>query len=250
MKIAAIFFGQPRFVNNHHCFKTQEARIFSQGDVDVFAHLWEPDESGYKFSTWARMYQCPSFKNDIEVFKEKWQPKVLVTETQRPFSNPKVFEIVKDQFYMTSGWDAAEHNFNIMLSHLYSLEKSIEIFENHVKETKTEYDFVVFLRTDLCIWDFPKFTELEKDYFFLSSIFAEEFFPDKCFVTNPKYVKGLKTYSYILDEENKETLKEIKGDAEHFKRESFLKHFSKNNYKQVALPVRIVRHDDDFGEIW
>jgi hypothetical protein len=250
MKIAAIFFGQPRFVNNQHCFKTQEAKIFSQGDVDVFAHLWEPNESGYKFSTWARMYQCPSFKNDIEVFKEKWQPKVLVTESQRPFSNPKVFEAVKDQFYMTSGWDAAEHNFNVMLSHFYSLEKSIEIFEKHVEETKTEYDFVVFLRTDLCIWDFPKFADLEKDYFYFSSIFAEEFFPDKCFVTSPKYVKGLKTYSYLLDESNENSLKDIKGDAEHFKRESFLKHFTKNNYKQVPLLVRIVRHDEDFGEIW
>ena len=250
MKIAAIFFGQPRFVNNYHCFKTQEAKIFSQGDVDVFAHLWEPGETGYKFSSWARMYQCLSLNNDIEVFKEKWKPRVLVTEKERSFSTSHVFDLVKDQFCLTSGWELAEHNFNVMLSHFYSLEKSIEIFEKHVEETKDVYDFVIFLRTDLCIWDFPQLAELEKDYFYFSSIFVEEFFPDKCFVTDPKYIKGLKSYSFLLDKENEDALKEIRGDAEHFKRETFLKHFTKNNYKQIPLPVRIVRHDHDFGEMW
>lgn len=244
MNIAVIIFGQPRFVNNPHCFSSQEEKIFKQGTTDVYAHLWYSQGESYQSSSWSGMNTCPVGQDDIGVFLEKWNPIVLHQETERPFSNPELFERLKLRF-TDPHWN--ESDFNKALSHLYSLEKAIEAFE---KGKTKEYDWVVFLRTDVCVWEFPDLSKLETSSFYYSSIFHPEHFADICYVTSPQYVSGLKAYSYLTDDRYEIVSNLIRPCAEQFKKETFIQTFGRTPLKQTPLPVRVVRDNEERGKQW
>jgi hypothetical protein len=247
MKLAFIYFGQPRFINNPYCYETQKQRIMSQGDYDVFAHLWEPTDDGYDFSTWSGLSNVKSSNEDINTFVSKWQPKSLLTEENQEFANPDICQKFNE---ILPGGEKRFYNFNLCLSQLYSLEKGIELFEKHVKDSGAIYDFVIFMRTDLCVWDFPNLTQLEKGFFYFSSIFDFNHFADLCYITDPKYVSGLKAYSFVTDK-HIDIKKYINfGNAESIKKGSFLYRFSTDNLKQIPIPVRVVRGIDDIGKQW
>lgn len=243
MNIAIVIFGQPRFVNSLHCYQSQKNMIFSQGDVDVYAHLWTTEDASYQSSSWSGMNECPVGKDDVGAFIEKWNPARLHQEPERPFSSPILFKKIKERF-PDPHWN--ELDFNKSLAHLYSLEQGIKIFESCEKE----YDWVVFLRTDVCIWDFPDLSKLEKDAFYYSSIFHAEHFADICYITSPQYVKGLKAYSYLTDDSYEIVDKLMRPCAEQFKKETFISAFGRQPLKQILLPVRVVRNNEERGNQW
>jgi len=247
MKIALLYFGQPRFVNNPHCFETQKNKIMSQGECDVFAHMWEPTDKGYDFSTWSGLRNQPARQSDIDDFISKWSPKVIKTEQNPSFNDEDLFMKIHERL---PGGDARQYNFNLCLSQLYSIEKCIELFEEYVAETNTQYDFVILLRTDLCVWDFPDITSLEKGYFYFSSIFHYDHFADLCYITDPKYISGLKCYSYVTDKSSDFTERIALGNAEGIKRITFIKKWGETVLKQIPLLVRIVRDISDIGQKW
>lgn len=247
MKIALIYFGQPRFINNAFCFESQKNSIMSQGECDIFAHLWEPTDKGYDFSTWSGLTNVESSNNDIEVFKEKWNPKAILTEKNMQFASESLYDKFQS---ILPGDDEKLYNFNICLSQLYSLEKAIELYENYVKESNEKYDYVVFLRTDLCIWEFPDLNYLEKDIFYFSSFFSFDHFADLCFITDPKYVDGLKAFSFVTNEEISFENELHFGNAESIKKASFLRKHSIDKLRQIPLPVRVVRGATCVGLKW
>jgi hypothetical protein len=244
MKIAVIIFGQPRFVNNPYCFSSQRDFIFAQGETDVFAHLWTPKDDSYVSSSWSGMTTCPASTQDLEVFFEKWNPVVMEQESPKEFRNPELFTKIKEKF-PDPHWN--EEDFNKAISHLYSLEKGIEVYE---KGRTKEYDWVIFLRTDVCVWQFPDLSNLPQDKFYYSSIFHSEHFADICYVTDPKYVSGLKAYSYLTDPSYEIVNNLIRPCAEQFKKESFLKQFERDHLAQIPLPVRVVRNNEERGKQW
>jgi hypothetical protein len=246
MKIALLYFGQPRFIDNFNCYESQKQRIMSQGDCDVFAHLWEPNESGYNFSTWSGLRNVNSSNDDIEKFRLKWEPASLQTEKNREFGNEELYKKFR---HILPGGETMFYNFNLCLSQLYSIEKVIDMYHDHVNKTGKVYDYVIFLRTDLCIWDFPNLKELEKGFFYFSSIFHFDHFADLCYITDPKYIDGLKAYSYITDE-RKDFSHLSMGNAEGIKKASFLDKFSISALRQVPIPVRVVRGNNCTGPKW
>ena len=130
MKIALIYFGQPRWMNNPHCLETQKQRIFSQGDVDVFAHLWAYKENEYASSSWSNMSSCPSSPDDIITFVKNYNPTSYKTEIDPGFSDPDLLYAINNRTPETAAYGGLVtiRNFNNCLSHLYSLEKAIEVF--------------------------------------------------------------------------------------------------------------------------
>lgn len=252
MKIALIYFGQPRWINNPHCLETQQRNIFSQGDVDVFAHLWAYKAEDYSSSSWSNMPSCPSTPNDISTFIKNYNPVSYKTEIDPGFSSPEILYAINHRTPETAAYGGivTERNFNICLSHLYSLEKAIEVFEYYVEQHKVEYDFVIFMRTDLCIWEFPKLNELQKGYFYFSSLFHSDHFADLCYITDQRFVCGLKAYSYLTDPSQEIVKNLTMGNAEQIKRLTFLKQFNKEVLRQVPIPVRVVRGPNDIGRQW
>ena len=245
MKIAVIISGQPRFTNNPNCFASQKQKVFNQGDVDVFAHLWAAKDNNYVSSSWSGMAACPAEKNDIQNFVDKWGYTILCQEFERQFSNPELFAKIKERF-PEPHW--VESDFNKALSHLYSLEKAITLFEEY--QSYKEYDWVVVLRTDVCIWEFPDLSMLKKNHFYYSSIFHPEHFADICFITSPEYISGLKAYSYLMDPSHKIVEKLLKPCGEQFKKEAFIDKFTREPLTQIPLPVRVVRNNESKGNQW
>lgn len=247
MKIALIYFGQPRFVNNPNCYESQRDYIMSQGDCDVFAHLWAPSNDGYNFATWSGLSNEPAHESDINTFVQKWEPTKLIIEHNRDFSNESLYNAIQHKL---PGGDTREYNFNLCLSQLYSIEKAISLYENHVKETGDTYDFVIFMRTDLCVWAFPKLDTLEKSRFYFSDLFHQDHFADLCYVTDPKYVSGLKCYSYLTDESLDIINRIPQGNAESIKKATFVRTFGNAPLKQAPLHVRVVRNNTERGTRW
>jgi hypothetical protein len=247
MKIAVLYFGQPRFVNNEKCFSTQSNKIFSQGEVDVFAHLWENTNEGYGFSTWSGMNECPSDITDVKTFVEKWKPIRILSEPSYVISNDNLFKKLHDRL---PGGDDRLRNFNNCLSQLYSLEECIKLYETYVEETNVKYDLVIVLRTDICVWDFPILKELDNNYFYFSSLFSANHFADLCYIMGAEYIKGLKVYSYLTNENSDVNSKLHFGNAESIKRLSVLNNFDDSKLRQVPIPVRVVRTLDDIGKQW
>lgn len=243
MKIAALFFGQPRFIDNPHCYSSQSEKIFSQGDVDVFAHLWEPDDSEYVVSTWGKKHSCPANRDDLQKFIEKYKPKIIEHEKQKDFFDPEYHEIVSKKFPFTN-----EKNTHACISQLYSIEKCINLFEKYAED----YDIVVLMRNDLCVWEFPRLSNLNSESFYLSSLFSKDHFADLCYIFNPKYLKAFKSYTFF--QENRKNTAFIDSilspGAEQIKRLSFLSHFSYEEIKQTPIPVRVVRDINSKGEQW
>lgn len=247
MKIALLYFGQPRFVNNLHCIETQRKHIMSQGECDVFAHLWEPTPQGYDFATWSGLRNLQANPSDIVDFIKEKNPVVIKTERNRSFIEEELFSKIQDRL---PGDEAKKYNFNLCLSQLYSIEQCIELFEDYVRKTNTQYDYVIFMRTDLCIWDFPILKDLQKGYFYFSSLFHYDHFADLCYITDPKFVSGLKCYSYVTDKDSDFAEKLIMGNAEGIKRMTFIKTFGESVLKQVPLLVRAVRNNFEIGQKW
>jgi len=247
MRIALILFGQPRYIDNPACINSHKEFIYSQGEVDVYSHIWEPTGISYATSSWSGITHCPSSDTDTFKFVEKWKPFISVSENEKSFENPEIFKLLKDKF-PNPHWN--ETDFNKALSHLYSLEKAITYFENEVAFQNADYDFVIVTRPDVCIWDFPKLSELPKDKFYISSLFHPEHFADVCFIMDPKFVKGLKAYSYLTDPNGEIFTNMSQPSAEQFKKETFLKHFSWNDVLAIPIPVRIVRDNLSKGTQW
>jgi hypothetical protein len=243
MKIAVIYYGQPRFVNNPNCYNSQKDKIFSQGKVDVYAHLWKAETNNYNSSSWSGMNECPASFDDTITFAKKWKPTFIYEETERLFSNPSLFEKIKEKF-PSPHW--TESDFNKALAHLYSLEKAISIFE----ESKESYDWVIVLRTDVCVWDFPLLSTLEKNRFYYSAIFNEEHFADICYITSPEFISGLKAYSYLIEPSYEILQKLTRPCAEQFKKETFIKRHGKVPLRQIPIPVRVVRDNNEIGKKW
>jgi len=247
MKIALIYFGQPRFVNNSNCIDSQRDAIMSQSDCDVFAHLWEPSVEGYNFATWSGLSNETAQESDIETFIQKWSPKKLAVEPNREFGNEFIYNAIQHKL---PGGETREYNFNLCLSQLYSIEKAICLYEDHIKESGDTYDFVIFMRTDLCVWGFPNLSLLEKGKFYFSDLFHQDHFADLCYVTDPKYVSGLKCYSYLTDESLDIINRIPQGNAESIKKATFVRTFGNSPLAQAPLHVRVVRNNTERGSRW
>ena len=247
MKIALIYFGQPRFVNNPNCYESQKAYVMSQGDCDVFAHLWEPSSDGYNFATWSGLNNEPAHESDINTFVQKWNPKKLAIEPNRDFNNESLYNAIQHKL---PGAENRKYNFNLCLSQLYSIERAIELYEEHIKETGDTYEFVIFMRTDLCVWGFPTLNLLEKGKFYFSDLFHYEHFADLCYIADPKYVRGLKCYSYLSDKSLDIVDRISQGNAESIKKATFIRAFGNSPLKQTPLLVRVVRDNIEKGSRW
>jgi hypothetical protein len=137
MKVACLYYGQPRFTENLYCYESHKKFIFDRYDTDIYAHLWWDDDdanqwdrshvsSDWEFSTWLQMEQCPKDRYDLNRFIEKWKPHHLITEKPKEFSNDEMYSLVEKKF---DGERFHKKNFHNQLSQLYSIEQVGKLLE-------------------------------------------------------------------------------------------------------------------------
>lgn len=235
MKIACLFYGQPRWIDNPHCFSSQQEKVISKYDCDIYAHLWTQGNGDYPTSSWSNAKSSPSSESDIEKFKAKYNPISLVAEEYEP--RPV------DPLYSHLSRLVTRSDFTNCLSQLYSLEKASDLITN-----PSQYDFIIVLRTDLVIWDYPDIASLDRRFFYLSDHRHATEFADLSFIFGPQYINAMKAYSFS---QMPDCIRYLRGaDAEKFKLATYQQSHSMNDLRQIPIKVRIARGLDCRGVQW
>lgn len=206
MKIALCLFGQPRYITNSKIFEHHKKAIYSQGDVDVFSHCWfDETESVFEQSDWSYSENLTVDGNTIQIIEERYNPKRKIFEPQRDFTpslNVKnVVNDLKDQRF-----NKDKNIFNIY-SQLYSIQKSVELFQEHCKESSEKYDFLILTRYDVMIWSFPMLKNLERGKYYIGGYdnVGGHYpgFNDYVHILDPSLAEGCKVF-YDIEESLKE----------------------------------------------
>ncbi len=232
MKVALLFFGQPRFLGNPLPFQTHRDHILNKYETDVFCHTWwSPDQTSYDTSSWSHIGNAPADKNSINKIVDLYKPKVTKFQESMIFKTSDETNFNK----VTRIYDWAYKNKNNIISHLYSFTKVGEILEDFIATTDTVYDFVIVSRLDAEIMRLPNLKTLNPDKFYLPS--HHDKFPDNLFVFGPKFIKFLNIYPNIEEL----STKVWQPSAEAYKWENYKKYFEEPlvpNYNVYAEFVR------------
>jgi hypothetical protein len=132
MKIALVFYGQPRHVKEN--FNSFQQNILDGNDVDVFGHTWDCNDI-----------------TDIGYYDFK---KIKV-EPQNNF---------EDYYIGKTGLPKFQNNAPMW----YSTQGGCDVLKEYVDETNTHYDFVVRARYDIFLRYKIDFTKLDKDLIYVS----------------------------------------------------------------------------------
>jgi len=222
MKVAVLFYGQMRFVNNPWPVKSHK-QLESIYDVSYFGHLWNSNSDKLKHvSSWSRIKGNPFTSNDLGQLKKNYNFISLEIEEPIDFLVTQRDKIDKIQNIQSKIGRKVNKETNLRdlsntISHIYSMEKSIKRFLNY--ENAKDYDWVILSRTDNFIVRFPDLRSLDisQDAIFISA--HHDNFPDTVILSTPKNVKSLLAYSK-LDEMINFSPPVITGAAEKFKQVS------------------------------
>jgi len=146
-KIAWCLCGQPR--DYEEGYKNIINYINRENiECDFFFHAWYNDKNSISLSPWAKERNTRLNKsNNITITKETindviklYKPKRYSTEHEKLFS----FNESSILYNQTLN----KNNINNCLSCLYSTENSIQILNNYIKESNSQYDTVFISRFD------------------------------------------------------------------------------------------------------
>jgi hypothetical protein len=157
MKIALLFAGQPRFVEEVYPLIKQN--VIGDYDVDVFSFLWEMEsDKAYKYGGDGGWKNQRISENAIDTFTELYKPKRIETKKSINFNHSKLpFEETRKRYYPGSINNTEEPDFrnrtiNNALSYFYSLNEVNRIKKEYEYENDMMYDWVVRCRTDSQIY--------------------------------------------------------------------------------------------------
>lgn len=239
MKVACLYYGQPRFVHNPYCIESHKKFIFDRYDTDVYAHLWWDKELvEWEFSNWGQMDEAPNTPDGLDVFLEKWKPLKYEAEKPIDFHNEKMWNEVQRRFDTNRFTQRKLHH---ALSQLYSIQKVTEMVDDINK-----YDFIITIRSDINIWDYPDLNSLPRNKFYLS---GHAKFPDLGFIFPPRFKRILQSYDHC--EKNLVNWDLVDAPVgEYFKYSCFKRNYSESDLLRGPLPLRVVRGVNCKGPTW
>jgi hypothetical protein len=225
MKVALLFFGQPRFIENTQVLNTYK-NIIQRYNADVFCHVWWEDSGRYDTSTCNNMNGCDISKNAIDIIKENYKPKIITVETPRKFVMPDdAKQILDDKFTDKHTW-WNHHTYGCLMSQMYSIQCVSREFEKYEAKTNKKYDWIILARFDALVKNLPSLDhpKLPKDKFYISNHHPN--FPDLLFC----YARRFCVWSSNVFNDMPSvcaTIWEPSGEA--FKSGSFYKRFTKKD---------------------
>lgn len=226
MKVALCLFGQPRLLENPYTHQSHNTWIISKYDTDVYAHSWiSKSAASFNYSDWGiEMGLADVESKDAEsIILNNYCPKKYCFEYPKTFfledSIKKKVELLK--YYSLN-------NENNLLSHIYSMSKSIEIIDKSIN-----YDFVILSRYDNYIESFPDLNLLHKDSLYLSDRYNH--FCDVIILGSMDHIETLNCFYRFNDLCNDVNI----FTAEEFKRCAYKK--KNQTEKRITIEVGIVR---------
>ena len=152
MKIGLVLFGHLRsFRSTHESYKRFLKALQQSGDVDVFCHTWDIEES--VTASWWKEHKpgdIPPATVNAKEIAEKYRPARYVIEPSRQFDD--------SGYNIRSSIPVAG-----ILSMLHSQQQGFQLLEQHSKENSVAYDIVIKSRYDLLYEIAPAFSNLIHD---------------------------------------------------------------------------------------
>lgn len=238
MKVALLFFGQPRFIENTQVLNTYK-NLIKRYDADVFCHVWWEDSGVFETATHSTLNGCAVSKNAIDIIKENYKPKVIDVEQSRKFSMPIQVKHFLDAKFTNRFEHWNERNYGCVLSQLYSIQSVSRLFEKYEKENNQKYDWIILARFDGLVKSMPILDDvrLPKNKFYLSNHHMN--FPDLLFC----YARRFCVWSSnVFDDVDSiyQTIWEPSPEA--FKSGSFYKRFTKKDMIAAHMQCDLIRN--------
>jgi len=242
MKVALLFFGQPRFVDNPEIERVYKSSIIDKYDTDVFCHAWWKEGNGeFDYSSWSKINRCPIPPNALELICEKYNPLLLIHNEPTTFELPPNAKAFVDERF-TGKHPDGDHwnhkNYSNVMSQLWSIKTVSEIFDAYRKtpEVTKQYDWIVLARYDTVLINFPNLEECNPNKFYLPGHHPR--FPDTIQFFGPKYLNWSKN-AFDDIEDVYEGIWEPSPEA--FKMGSFMRRFSASDLAPCPMDAACIR---------
>ena len=193
MKVALLFFGQPRYLDDDRAYNDYKRLILDRYDTDVYIHTWFDEAGGkYDVSTWAQMHGAKNaviLPDSIERLKKMYNPKVLVHEKPQKFVLPPECKAFVDEKFTDKHpeghWNPG--NYSNIMSQLKTIQRVAQLYE----ETGDKHDIIVLARLDTWLENFPDdLSALDPSKFYLAG--HHNRFPDVIHVCGRRYLGWMK----------------------------------------------------------
>lgn len=193
MKVALLFFGQPRYLDDDRAYNDYKRLIIDRYDTDVYIHTWFDEAGGkYDVSTWAQMHGAKNaviLPDSIERLERMYNPKVLVHEKPQKFELPSECKAFVDEKFTDKHpeghWNPG--NYSNIMSQLKTIQRVAQLYE----ETGDKHDIIVLARLDTWLENFPDdLSALDPSKFYLPG--HHNRFPDVIHVCGRRYLGWMK----------------------------------------------------------
>jgi len=182
LKIALVFYGQPR-ISNTQSYNSIKEKLLDIYDCDVYIHTWWSKEDyinniSYIKSPWSQTQDLKVKDNIDNILEKMYKPKVLKCEKIKDFTE------VSDMLKRVPN---AYNN----ISQMYTLNESSKLIENY-----EQYDFIIKLRLDIVILKMPKLEDLDKHKtYVIDTHIGREVFNDNIWILSIKHFKLFNMYN-------------------------------------------------------
>ncbi|WJZ47843.1 hypothetical protein [Synechococcus phage DSL-LC03] len=241
MKVALLFFGQPRFIDNPEIERVYKETILNRYDTDVFCHTWwEEADKEYDYSSWSRISKCPIPQNALELICEKYNPLLLQHNAPETFTlppNAKMFVDAKFTGQHPEGhWN--EKNYSNIMSQLRSIKYVADLFDAYRQspEVNQSYDWIILARYDTIVVNFPNLEMCDTSKFYLPGHHPR--FPDTIQFFGTKYLGWAKNAFNDVDSVYQDIWE---PSPEAFKMGSFLRRYSHSDLAPCPMDAHAVR---------
>jgi hypothetical protein len=151
MKIAVLFFGQPRFVESKISSLSHKLWICPGNDVTFFGHMWLPNHD--KYLETQRLGNYRPHPNTIEIVRRQY--KHIKLQADQPLQHEQLVPI---EWISNDHTTDKKYLFNTV-SQLNSISRVLEL----ARPTSQDFDLHVLTRWDNFIWWLPFRKKLDKD---------------------------------------------------------------------------------------
>lgn len=238
MRVAVIFFGQPRYIRNGFSARSHK-KWLKDADVQFFGHMWfDENVSEYPVAPWGSFREKVTIGFDAPLLVRRQYPGIsLSIEKPLGFDTSRyVFALgLKPDEEISELFQKQISNLSNNLSQFYSIKQAYAKFQS-VADPE-DFDLVVLSRFDnlICKLPAPQFLPIEK----LSLSNLHDDFPDLIFMGPWNLMKNLDAY------DNLEVLLKEKRQisAENLKKLSFLNRHRLIDIHPVNVDIETLRGD-------
>lgn len=191
MKLACLFYGQPRFLENKDAYRSIKELIIDRYNADVYCHMWYAGTRshyghndaysaygrGNGVGSWSGLKDTGIHPEAFQMFHDMYYPKQLVAEYPRNFQFDSAAREYLDANFTDKHPNWTHDNYSNMLSQLYSISAVCKMFTYGGVNDNKSYEWTLLLRPDLVFEDFPDLSRLERGKLYVDGRYGPGSFP-------------------------------------------------------------------------